>query len=125
MAPVLGSSSSGQDPFRAETAPIATAPPDFIGKRVYAAEAALETDEYAGVQSGWNDIGEINDVVLTLDSKVDAVLVGIGGFRGLGERQVATDTSQLQTLQAIKGGDLRAYIQKTQDQLETLPAANM
>lgn len=96
MAPVLGSSSSGQDPFRAETAPIATAPPDFIGKRVHAAEAALDTDEYAGVQSGWNDIGEINDVVLTPDSKVDAVLVGICGFRGLGERQVATDTSQLQ-----------------------------
>ncbi len=89
MALVLGSAASAQDLFRTEMDPVAIAASDFIGKRVYAVEAAVDAGEYAGVQDGWNDIGEINDVILTRDGKVDAVLVDIGGFLGMGERQVA------------------------------------
>ncbi len=86
---LLGASASAQELFRTEMDPVAITASDFIGKRVYAAEAAIDADEYAGVQEGWNDIGEINDVILTRDGKVDAVLVDIGGFLGMGERQVA------------------------------------
>jgi sporulation protein YlmC with PRC-barrel domain len=89
IAVVFGASASAQDMFRTEMDPIAITASDFIGKRVYAAEAAIDADEYAGVQEGWNDIGEINDVVMTRDGKIDAVLVDIGGFLGMGERQVA------------------------------------
>ena len=89
MALVLGTAASAQDLFRTEMDPVAITASDFIGKRVYAAEAAVDADEYAGVQDGWNDIGEINDVILTRDGRVDAVLVDIGGFLGMGERQVA------------------------------------
>jgi sporulation protein YlmC with PRC-barrel domain len=69
--------------------PIAIPASDFIGKRVYAVETAVDADEYDGVQEGWNDIGEINDIILTRDAKVDAVLIDIGGFLGMGERQIA------------------------------------
>ncbi|WP_245990189.1 PRC-barrel domain-containing protein [Tabrizicola piscis] len=89
MAMALGTAASAQDMFRAEMDPVAIAASDFIGKRVYAAETAIDAAEYAGVQDGWNDIGEINDVILTRDGNVDAVLVDIGGFLGMGERQVA------------------------------------
>lgn len=89
MALVLGSSASAQDMFRTEMDPVAIAASDFIGKRVYATETAVDASEYAGIQDGWNDIGVINDVVLTRDGRVDAVLVDIGGFLGMGERQVA------------------------------------
>lgn len=89
LALVLGTSASAQGLFRTEMDPIAIAASDFIGKRVYAAETAVDADEYAGVQDGWNYIGEINDVILTRDGKVDAVLLDIGGFLGMSERQVA------------------------------------
>jgi sporulation protein YlmC with PRC-barrel domain len=89
IAVVFGASASAQDLFRTEMDPVAITASDFIGKRVYAAEVAVDADEYAGVQDGWNDIGEINDVILTRDGRVDAVLVDIGGFLGMGERQVA------------------------------------
>lgn len=89
MALVLGTSVSAQDMFRTEMDPIAIAASDFIGKRVYASEAALDATEYAGTQDGWEDIGEINDIILTREGNVDAVLVDIGGFLGMGERQVA------------------------------------
>lgn len=61
----------------------------FIGMRVYATETEVDAAEYDGMQEGWNDIGEINDVILSRDGSVDAVLVDIGGFLGMGERQVA------------------------------------
>lgn len=89
MAVIFASGATAQDLFRAEIDPVAITASEFIGKRVYAAEATVEAGEYAGVQDGWNDIGEINDVILTRDGRVDAVLVDIGGFLGMGERQVA------------------------------------
>ncbi len=92
---VLGGAASAQDLFRTEMDPIAIAASDLIGTRVYAAEAAVDADEYAGVQEGWNDIGEINDVILSRDGSVDAVLVDIGGFLGMGERQVALAMDQV------------------------------
>lgn len=68
---------------------------DVIGMRVYVSEAAIDADEYDGVQTGWADIGEINDLILSRDGAVDAVLVGIGGFLGMGERQVAVGMGAL------------------------------
>lgn len=89
VALVLGASASAQDLFRTEIDPAAITASDFIGKRVYAAEAKVDAEEIEGVQQDWNDIGEINDVILTRDGRVDSVLVDIGGFLGMGERQVA------------------------------------
>jgi sporulation protein YlmC with PRC-barrel domain len=82
-------SASAQGLFRAESDPAAITASDFIGQRVYAAKADIDADQYDGAQEGWDDIGEISDVVLTRDGKVDSVLVDIGGFLGMGERKVA------------------------------------
>jgi hypothetical protein len=89
MALALASAARAQDLFRAEMDPVAITVSDFVGKRVYVAETAVHADEFAGVQDGWTDIGDINDVVLTRDDRVDAALVDIGGFLGMDERQVA------------------------------------
>ena len=75
--------------FRAGADPQSLHATQFIGMRIYASEADLAADEYAGAQDGWNDIGEINDVILSRDGTIDSVLVDIGGFLGVGERQVA------------------------------------
>lgn len=89
VALVLGASASAQDLFRTEIDPAAITASDFIGKRVYATEAKVDAEEIEGVQQDWNDIGEVNDVILTRDGRVDSVLIDIGGFLGMGERQVA------------------------------------
>ncbi len=94
MLAVISTAAVAQDAaapamFRAESDPMNLRASDFIGMRVYASEADLDADEYAGTQDGWSDIGEINDVILSRDGTIDAVLVDIGGFLGAGERQVA------------------------------------
>jgi hypothetical protein len=82
-------------PFQAEAAGPGAYASEIIGARVYVSEAALDADAYPGVQEGWDDIGEVNDVLLGRDGTVDAVLVDIGGFLGMGERQVAVDMAAL------------------------------
>ena len=46
---------------------------DFIGMRVYSMEEASDAVSYDGIQDNWEDIGEINDVVLSRDGRIDAV----------------------------------------------------
>ena len=68
---------------------------DFIGMRVYAAKDSGDMTEAKGAGDNWEDIGEINDIVMSKDGKVEAVLVDIGGFLGIGERQVAVNLDQV------------------------------
>ncbi|WP_269586095.1 PRC-barrel domain-containing protein [Roseibium sp. Sym1] len=59
------------------------------------------------VMNGDNDqaeaIGDINDVIITRDGGVRAVIVGVGGFLGIGEKDVALDMSRLSFM--TKGDD--------------------
>ncbi len=69
----------------------------LIGMRVYASEADIDNTVpvAADGEKDWNDIGEINDIILTRDGMVQAAIVGVGGFLGMGEKDVAIDMSQL------------------------------
>ena len=70
---------------------------ELIGMRVYASEADInnETTLAADAEKEWDDIGEINEIVLTRDGTVQSVIVGVGGFLGLGEKDVAIEMDQL------------------------------
>lgn len=65
----------------------------FIGARVYTAETDTTGSdvpaETAGDRQDWNDIGEVHDILMSPDGGIQAVLVDIGGFLGIGEKQVA------------------------------------
>ncbi len=75
----------------------------FIGKRLYVSEADIDaTVEMTEAGEGWDDIGEISDLVIGQDGNVKAVLVDIGGFLGMGERTVAVSRNQLDV---IRDGD--------------------
>jgi hypothetical protein len=70
---------------------------ELIGMRVYATEADInsQTAIAADGAAAWDDIGEINEIVLTRDGKVESVIVGVGGFIGIGEKNVAIQMPQL------------------------------
>ncbi len=94
-AATAASAQDASTTFRTTADPLEIHASNFIGKRVYASEAQLEADAYEGAQTDWEDIGEINDVILSRSGEVEAVLVDIGGFLGIGERQVAVDMSAI------------------------------
>lgn len=70
---------------------------ELIGMRVYASEADIHNDMTVAAdgETEWDDIGDINEIVLTRSGEVQSVIVGVGGFLGLGEKDVAITMDQL------------------------------
>ena len=66
-------------------------------------------------------VGEINDVVLAKDGKVAAVIVGVGGFLGIGEREVALSYGSLRFSKDSSGRDV-ITVNATKDALKAAPA---
>jgi sporulation protein YlmC with PRC-barrel domain len=65
-------------------------------------------------------IGEINEVVLGTDGKVAAVVIGVGGFLGLGEREVAVRFESLRLTQDANSNAVVA-LSATKDSLTAAP----
>jgi sporulation protein YlmC with PRC-barrel domain len=65
-------------------------------------------------------IGEIEDVILDNDGKVVSVLVSVGGFLGLGEKNVAVTFKDL-TMSQSEDGDTIVRTSLSQQALETAP----
>ena len=72
---------------------------------------------------GANDanVGEIGDVILTADGQVDAYIIDVGGFLGIGEKEVAVGSDNL-AFMTDKDGNKYLYTTFTEEQLEAAPA---
>ena len=76
---------------------------DFIGKRVYS--------------NANEDIGEVNDVLLSEDGSVRAVILGVGGFLGIGEKNVAIQMKAVQMMTPSDGSTPKLMVNATKEQL--------
>ena len=65
-------------------------------------------------------IGDINEIVLTRDGKVVAAIIGVGGFLGLGEREIAVKFELLRLTQDANNKTVVA-ISATKDSLKAAP----
>jgi len=75
---------------------------------------------YTEIDANWNKIGEISDVLLDRNGQMIAVLAGIGGFLGVGDRDVILP---LENVRFAKGDDnTYNYVTNlTKEELEKLP----
>ena len=65
-------------------------------------------------------IGEVNKIVLSKDGKVAAVVVGVGGFLGMGEHEVAVKFESLRRTQDANNNTVVA-MSATKDSLKAAP----
>ena len=65
-------------------------------------------------------IGDINDVILDNSGKVASVIVGVGGFLGMGEKDVALSFDQL-SFATDNDGDLTVTTNATKESLQAAP----
>lgn len=65
------------------------------------------------------NIGSVNDLVIDKDGKIVSVVVGVGGFLGIGSKNVAIDYSQVKWEQG--NGSWWIIVPTTADQLKALP----
>jgi hypothetical protein len=76
---------------------------DLVGTTVYGADDVK--------------VGQIGDIALAADKKVDAVIMDVGGFLGIGEKEVAVGMDNLKFM-TDKDGKKYLYTSFTKDQLE-------
>ncbi|RUW57714.1 PRC-barrel domain-containing protein [Mesorhizobium sp. M7A.F.Ca.US.008.03.1.1] len=76
-------------------------------------------DVYNGTGDDAQNIGEVNDIVLTKEGKAESLVIGVGGFLGLGAKNVTYDFSKAQW--AEKNGDRWLVAQTTKEELQAQP----
>ena len=79
---------------------------------------------YNGTSDDAEQIGEVNDLVLAADGSIDAAIIGVGGFLGVGEKSVAIDFENLSWTVASDQTD-RLILAATSEQLEAAPAFDL
>jgi hypothetical protein len=105
-----------------------TATPPAVEKAPAEKSAALHAGDVSAkallnesVKNAANEtVGDINDVLIGGDGKVAAVIVGVGGFLGMGEKRVALPFDQLVFAKDV-GGGLVVTTSATKESLETAP----
>jgi len=73
---------------------------DITGGNIYTTNAAMDetwdpTDTWESVENDWNQIGEIEDLVLSEDGKVTGIVAEVGGFLDLGDKHVMLSVQDL------------------------------
>lgn len=81
----------------------------LIGKAVHA-DASRTSDK----------IGTVNDVVLSREGVAEALVIGVGGLLGIGEKDVAVSFDQVRWIE--QGGVSWLIVPLTKDQLDAAPA---
>ena len=111
------------------TAPVeGTAPPAGAGAGAPAPEPVPEQAEHqvraesllgVDVSNGQDTIGEVADLVVTQDGRVEAIVVGVGGFLGVGQKSVALAWDSIEL--AERDGERVILVAATREQLEGMP----
>jgi len=71
------------------------------GQIVMQSENTILADDLIGsdiYSDAGEKIGEVDDLIVTLDGKIDGVVIGVGGFLGIGEKWVAVKMDTLSTM---------------------------
>lgn len=82
----------------------------FIGQSVYESDAPDA-----------KSVGKLNDLIASPNGQIEAAVIGVGGFLGIGEKDVAVSPDQLQ-LATRSDGKTWLVIKATRQQLTDAPA---
>lgn len=66
------------------------------------------------------EIGDVNDMIINSDGSVEGVVIGVGGFLGVGEKNVAVELSRLE-MTTDENGDTYFMLDTTAEELEAAP----
>ncbi|UOA31402.1 hypothetical protein DSM110093_01167 [Sulfitobacter sp. DSM 110093] len=127
---------TAETPMADDTAPdaMAEAPADAApaeepvkpveGQITMQSENTILADDLIG-SSVYSDagesIGDVDDLIVNLDGTVEGVVIGVGGFLGMGEKWVAVEMDSLSTM-TDESGTLRLVSSATKADLEAAEA---
>jgi sporulation protein YlmC with PRC-barrel domain len=71
---------------------------------------------YNGTGDDAENIGDVNDIVIGANGEIESIVIGVGGFLGLGEKNVAINYAEVDW--AERDGDRWLVVPTTREQLE-------
>ena len=66
------------------------------------------------------DLGDINDVLFNQDGQMTAVIIGMGGFLGLGTKNVAVSYDSIRS-SVDESGEVQLVMNASREELEAAP----
>lgn len=111
------------------TSPSVTVPPagaqGSLQQRWYTVQPGdMRTSRLIGASvrnAAGENIGDINEILLDKSGRVAAVVVGVGGFLGIGEREVAMSWDAIQ-VRMEGSGNPAITVNATRDELRSAPS---
>ena len=100
---------------------------DITGGNIYSLEAAdtmwSSTSTYDSVGDNWNNIGEIEDIILSKDGQMVGIVAEVGGFLDIGDKHVMIPVDDVR-LTAVDDKTYGYVTNLTEEQLEELPSVD-
>jgi sporulation protein YlmC with PRC-barrel domain len=118
-APAGTTGTAPSDAAQTAPAPAETAPPVAKADGNLASQI-LGENVYNGTGDDAQKIGDVNDIVVAKDGQAQSLVIGVGGFLGMGEKSVAFNYDKAQW--ATKGNERWLVVEGTKEQLQALPA---
>ncbi|MEN3791813.1 PRC-barrel domain-containing protein [Fulvimarina sp. MAC3] len=112
-----GSNSSGDTASTGGSSDV----PTTVGQDQFLSQNLIGADVVSGPGEDAENIGQVNDLVVSSSGKVDAAVVGVGGFLGIGEKDVAVPFDQIE-LSKQEGGTPQVVYASDRTQLENAPS---
>jgi sporulation protein YlmC with PRC-barrel domain len=67
------------------------------------------------------NVGSISDLAFSKDGGVSTAIIGVGGFLGIGQKNVGVNFNSIQIIDDPDSADVRLVIDATREQLEEAP----
>lgn len=102
---------------------------DITGGEIYTMNEANDemswdaNTEYTEVGADWNEIGEIEDIVLSKDGKMIGIVAEVGGFLDLGDKHVMISIPDV-NLVAVDDRSYAYVTRLSEEELEALPSVD-
>ncbi|MER8556021.1 PRC-barrel domain-containing protein [Mesorhizobium sp. M1217] len=120
LATLLATGAYTGDKLAAATQPEATLAAPAVVADGNLVTKFIGTDVYNGTADNAEKIGDVNDIVLAKDGTAKLIIIGVGGFLGVGEKNVAFDFAKAQW--AEKNGSRWLVLPTTKQELEAQPS---
>ncbi|MEJ0077865.1 MAG: PRC-barrel domain-containing protein [Alphaproteobacteria bacterium] len=120
--PPAASSTTMPSPSASATMPSTTATGKFVTKQSPDQFLASKFKGTDVIGTDDKKIGDVSDVLFDKDKKVLAYIVGVGGFLGIGSKDVALEPAAFQTVPGTSATDYKLRLSMTKDELKEAPA---
>src|SRR5882762_9505061 len=123
-APSTSPSAANPAPLSSTAAPAAPSPAgkaNFVTKQTPDQHLASKFNGTDVVGANEEKIGDVSDLLFDKDHKIVAFIVGVGGFLGIGAKDVAIDPASFRSVAGKDANDVKLRLSMTKEELKAAP----